>query len=341
MGLETATFIADLVTTNPPTSDLETQGANHIQLIKTVLQNVFGTSVRRLVGLPATFVATGGLTFNLGATNNTVLTSTALGPVTFTLPTGLGALDAGWECSILKTTTDLNPIFLVPPSGTIQSGEYSGLAKVRRCIPGRRTRVLWTGSTFICERVESRPIGTVFDSMFAALPVGYEWANGQILSSAANYPEFFAINGNTGNTPDARNRASFGLDNPGGTGASGRITIAGQNFDGTVVNGTGGLQNHAMTAAELVSHLHPSPTLTDPQHVHPITDTSGAGGTVTGSTGSIRNPGGSNGGTFTTLGVGAASTGITLGPNTGPQGGSTPFTVLPPAIIFAKILVVE
>ncbi len=328
MPLETATFIADLVVTNPPTSDLETQGANHLQLIKAVLQNVFGTSVRRLVGLPTTFVISANSVFNLGATNNTVLANTSAGALTFTLPSGLTALDAGWECSIIKTTTDVNPIFLVPPSGTIQSGEYGGLAKVRRCIPGRRTRVLWTGTTFICERVESRPIGTVFDLLSTSLPVGYEWANGQVLSSAANYPEYFQINGNIGNTPDLRGRAVFGLDNPGGTGNSGRITVAGGNFDGTLINNNGGLQNHVLTLAEAPTGQF---TFNDASHSHSYTGPlGGAIANVQGGANPIGNA--AQGGT-----TGTSFTGASISDHAG--GGAHP--IMPPAGILAKVLVVE
>jgi microcystin-dependent protein len=41
MSLETATYIGDLVATNPPPSDPIAQAANHLCLIKAVLQNTF------------------------------------------------------------------------------------------------------------------------------------------------------------------------------------------------------------------------------------------------------------------------------------------------------------
>lgn len=41
MGLETATYIADLNTANPTGSDLRSEGDNHIRLLKAVLQNTF------------------------------------------------------------------------------------------------------------------------------------------------------------------------------------------------------------------------------------------------------------------------------------------------------------
>ena len=44
MGLETATKPSELVLTNPTSSDLRTQGDDHLRLIKTVLQNLGKTS---------------------------------------------------------------------------------------------------------------------------------------------------------------------------------------------------------------------------------------------------------------------------------------------------------
>lgn len=332
MPLESATYPADLVASNPPTSDLETQGANHLQLIKSVLQNCFGTTVRRYVGLPTTVSISTSLGLSKTTHGNaTLLVSTAGGAVTLTLPAGLGAADAGWECSVIKTTTDLNPILLTPPAGTIQSGEYTGLASARRCIPGRRSRVFWTGSAFVAERVETRPIGTVFDLMFATLPVGYEWANGQTLSSSANYPEYFGINSNSGLTPDLRGRATFGLDNVGSVGNSGRITVAGGNFDGTVAGSSGGAQNHTLVPAEIPTGLT---TFNDVTHTH--TGTSNKQG--------IGSSGGYNGGNAgpisndaQTITVNASLTGCSVTEH----GGGGAHTILPPAYLMSKVLVVE
>ena len=43
MGLETATYISQLVATNPTASDPVSQGDDHLQLIKDVLQKQFTT----------------------------------------------------------------------------------------------------------------------------------------------------------------------------------------------------------------------------------------------------------------------------------------------------------
>ena len=54
----------------------------------------------------------------------------------------------------------------------------------------------------------------------------------------------------TFNVLDLRDRAIFGLGNMGGSDA-GRITVAGGNFDGTVLGGTGGAQNNTIGAANV------------------------------------------------------------------------------------------
>jgi microcystin-dependent protein len=344
MPLETATFIADLVVSNPPTSDLETQGANHLQLIKTVLQNTFGATVRRLVGLPTIVSISANTSVAANQGNTTFLVSTAGGAVTLTLPNNtLASTDAGWEIGVVKTTTDVNPIFLAPFSGTIQSGEYTGLTKTRRCIPGRRTRVIWTGSGFIAERTMPHPISSMISyTASKTLPVGFEWPNGQVLSSAANYPDYFALVG-SGATPDLRGRADFGQDDMGGVAAN-RITVAGGNFDGTILNNVGGLQNRTMLAGDLASHFHAAFSGTE-THAH-ATDVknNGANGisvgggpacTISGTqnvTSSLVNPG---------ITIRDQAGGLGNANQTAATGNANPFTIMNPSLVCPKLLVVE
>lgn len=346
MGLETATFVADLVSSNPPTSDPETQGANHLQLIKVVLQNTFGTSTRRLVGIPQVINVSASGALGASATNADVLVNTSGGVVNLTLPT-LGALDAGWECRFIKTTVDSNPFYLVPPAGTITSGELVGLAKARRCIPGRRTKVLWTGSGFIAERVNWGPIGSMVDTANGTLAVGYEWPNGQTLSGIAGsvYPEWFAIFGGL-ITPDLRGRAIFGLDNMGGGAPAGRITVAGLNFDGTVNGNAGGGQNHTLLVTEMPAHTHPV-FIRDPGHVHTApanraatNDVGGGsyagGGSTQGNLGSLTNSAVTGVHANSVNGGGAGTDDATAS-----IGGGAAHTIMPPAMTLGKLLVVE
>ena len=53
MGLESATYISDLVTTNPTASDPKSAGDDHLRLIKSTLQNTFaqGTYTPTIAGV--------------------------------------------------------------------------------------------------------------------------------------------------------------------------------------------------------------------------------------------------------------------------------------------------
>lgn len=100
------------------------------------------------------------------------------------------------------------------------------------------------------------PIGAVIDFAGSTAPAGWLLCFGQLVSTTT-YAALFAVLGTTygsgGGTfgiPDYRGRTTFGQDNMGGVAAN-RITVAGGNFDGTVLGGTGGGQNQALTAAQI------------------------------------------------------------------------------------------
>ena len=125
------------------------------------------------------------------------------------------------------------------------------------------------------------PIGAIQDFAGSSAPAGWYLCYGQNVSRTT-YASLFAVIGTTygagdGLTtfglPDCRGRATFGQDNMGGTPAN-RITVAGGNFDGTVLGGTGGQQNQTLTTAQLASHSHglTGGTATDSGHTHAITD---------------------------------------------------------------------
>jgi hypothetical protein len=262
VGLETGTFISDLVVTNPPSGDLTAQGDDHIRLIKTVLKNTF-PGASKAIAFPTAVAKT--LSFSIASTDQltTFLVDTTGGIVAATLPS-LSASDAGWECYFVKSNTGLNPILVTPPSGTIQSGDLSGLATTRRCIPGAKSRAYWTGSNWYVDRAVNVPVGTVLDFDGATLPVGYEWPNGQTLASAAaNYPDYNARKG-SGVTRDLRGRIGIGKDDMGGA-AAGRVTNAGSGVDGLTLGAAGGsefLQAHlhnvtGNTGGQSATHTHP------------------------------------------------------------------------------------
>jgi hypothetical protein len=236
MGLETGTFVADLVPSNPLNADLEGQGAAHLRLIKQVLQNTF-LHGSRSVGIPTPVVKTATYVVVQADANSIFLIDTTAALVNLTMPT-LTAADAGWEVSVIKTNQGLNPILVKPPSGTLTSGAISGLTATRRCIPGSLSRVIWTGSTFICTRAVQGPVGSCIEYHGAALPPGFELPNGQTLVAAAtNYPDYVAAIG-----------SGVTLDRTGRVGAmreavATRLTIAGSGVDGATLGSAGGAQS--------------------------------------------------------------------------------------------------
>jgi hypothetical protein len=234
MSIESATYVADLQPLNPPSTDPRSQGDDHLRLIKAVLQNTLGGASRQFqIPSAITIAASAGVTKANG--ESTLYVSTAGGVVTLTMP-ALVALDAGWKVHIIKTTSDANPIFIAPPSGTINSGGVAGLAKARRCIPGIRITAIWDGANWFVTRALALPLASCIELHSPALPAGFEWPNGQTLS-AANYPEYNALGGG-GGTLDCRGRGSICIDTLGGVDA-GRLNFAACSLS-TVRNTIGG-----------------------------------------------------------------------------------------------------
>jgi microcystin-dependent protein len=323
MGLETGTYVNDLVITNPPNSDPEAQGAAHLRLIKSVLKNTFPNATKAF-SLPTASTKTTNYTVLASDAQSILLMDTTAAALSLTLPT-LASGDAGWSFEAMKINAGLNPYFIVPASGTLRSGELAGLAYTRRSIVGRRTKVVWTGTAWIADRVVNPPVGSIIPCVTFALPIGYEWPNGQTLVNAAlAYPDLVAALG-SGQTPDLRQRAIFGTDLGGAP--SGRITVGGGNFDGTVLEGVGGSQNHTLTVAEL-------PVFTP-------------SGTIGGATSSIFNTGSQNVGVggSTIVGIPTSSTSAVSGASftfTGNAIGSGGFhSIMPPAMTIPYLFVVE
>lgn len=101
------------------------------------------------------------------------------------------------------------------------------------------------------------PVGAMFPHSGSAAPTGYLLCAGQTLVRAT-YAALFAActacgpgdGSTTFTTPDMRGRTAYGADNMGGTPAN-RITVAGGNFDATVIGASGGAQGRLIDVTQL------------------------------------------------------------------------------------------
>jgi len=249
MALESGTFISDLVITNPPGGDQVRQGDDHVRLVKSVLKNTFPNASKPFL-LPSSTTKTIDYNVVSGDQNATILVNNGAA-MTLTMP-ALLTTDAGWMIRVVKLNTGF-PVFIAPPSGNILSGQAT-VARARRNVPLVPFTVLWTGSNWLVERCIYAPIGAAIPIFTAALPLGYEWPNGQTLT-ALDYPEYVALKGSAA-TPDLRQRTVFGT-NLGGA-DPGRITsVIGPSLEN--VGGSQFLHQHShggITGLQTALHSH-------------------------------------------------------------------------------------
>lgn len=345
MPLESATYISDLDPSNPPGTDQKKQGDDHIRMQKQVAKNTFPNASKAFYFPESPTTKTANFNVVAADMNKVFVMDPTAGAFTATLP-ALVLADAGWECSFIKIGTSVNPFFILPPSGTLQSGDLTGLTRTRRAIPGKRSKALWTGAVWIVERVVDVPVGTILDVPRTALPIGYEWANGQTLTVAAtNYPDYNAAMG-SGVTSDRRGRGSWGRDDMGGV-AAGRLPGA--------LGAAFGQSSYSIAVANLPSYSLPvaigdlghSHIGGDIGHLHSIGDGSwlAATATIGGQLGAdyvaLRNAV-----NLTATATGFGNIGVQVGvaniSSSVVSGGSgTALSVLNPGILTNKIVVVE
>lgn len=142
------------------------------------------------------------------------------------------------------------------------------------------------------------PIGSVLDFAGTSAPTGWLLCYGQALnaSSSPQYQDLFDVIGNTfggtNNTnfviPDLRGRVVAGQDDMGGSSAN-RLTNPGSTtggIDGDVFGGTGGVETHVLTTAQLATHNHSVTAFTTTAGGSGAAVNTGSGSTNTGSAGS-------------------------------------------------------
>ena len=102
MGLETGTFVDDLVSTNPAGTEGKDQGDDHLRLIKSLLKATFIGATRAYHFAAAGAVKVGAYTIVLTDENALIRGDASSGDFTITLPLG-STVFAGFIVTAMKT----------------------------------------------------------------------------------------------------------------------------------------------------------------------------------------------------------------------------------------------
>jgi len=241
MGLETATFVSGMTAAWPLAGDKKNQGDDHLRLLKSVLQNTF-PSANRAFYFPKTEAVSGTITLDATDQNNDLMVDTSGGNVVVNLPSTLGSGDAGWECVVVKTTSDANAAIVTPASGTITSkvGATNTIRVGQRCDP---VKFKWNGTGWICYK--SGPmIGSTENFDGTSLPPGYLDARGGSYNST-DFAELFAV------LASSTLRDKGGRTEVGQEAVASRITTGNSGFDGATLGAAGGNETITLIQAKL------------------------------------------------------------------------------------------
>jgi microcystin-dependent protein len=276
MGLEAATYLASLVTTNPVGStDAKSQGDDHLRLIKSTLKNSFPNIDKPTYLQQAVATVTSAtVSADLPAATSDYLTISGT-----TTITSFGTMAAGHRKKIVFSGALIlthHSTSLILPSGanittvagdtceavSLGSGNWRILNYVRASgkaiVPPAMSEI-----SSLFNSLLSSFVGVVFEwpGELADIPTGFLSLDGRAISRTT-YSALFDLWGTTYGTgdgtttfniPDDRGYVIAGMDNMGtAEGAAGVIT----NAAADTLGGTMGEELHTMTAAELVAHTH-------------------------------------------------------------------------------------
>ena len=230
---------------------------------------------------------------------------------------GFSAVNAGYEIKvvfdgILNLTHGAGTLIL--PGGTsilTAAGDSATFIN--------ESAAIWRCVNYTSAAPAGVPAGLIGPYAGASAPSGWLLCFGQAVSRVTYAGLFSAIStvygagdgSTTFNLPDLRGRAIAGKDDMGGVSAN-RLTNQPGGLNGDVLGATGGVENVALTTAQLASHTH---GVTDPNHTHGITDGGHShglsdGNNVMSSVGGVAF--GSSGGNMGITTIASATTGISV-----------------------------
>lgn len=222
-------------------------------------------------------------------------------------------------------------------TGFLRAGTGSIGVSIQGTQIGTFTSTGWSGA--VTGFVPFVP-GVVCDYAGATAPTYWLLCYGQNISRTT-YSALFSAIGTTygsgdGSTtfglPDLRGLVTFGKANMGGS-ATSKLTSTFYAADPTILGNLGGSQYHVMNTSELVAHFHTA-SIFDQGHSH-TTQIPGSSGNTGGGGAFGNNPIGAN--------TGTSATGVRVNSSNGldtvnTTGGSSPFAIVNPGIIFNKII---
>lgn len=140
MGLETGTYITDLVPTNPTATDLLSQGDDHLRLIKNVTKNSLPNADRPQY-FPRTSVKTADYLLLITDMERYFVSDATGGAITYSLP-ALTTDDDGWTARFIKDDVSANTVTI---AGTI-NGDTDGFVLSKQY---QDVNLLWTGTEWL------------------------------------------------------------------------------------------------------------------------------------------------------------------------------------------------
>jgi microcystin-dependent protein len=255
MGLESATFINDLVITNPLAGDKKNQGDDHLRLLKQVLKQTFPNGDEAFY-IPELRTEVNNYVAVVGDHRALIRVSTAGGIRFVTLP--IAGIPLNYSVRIAKYSADTNPLFVQASSGNI-SVALGNIQKVRLNVPYEMHDFVWDGGGWTrMPAGTSTPAGSIIPFLGFSAPIGYVFIHGGSLA-VVDHPELFLAWG-------------YGY---GGAGASFDIPNMRDRFPVVAGNlyatgGVGGAASVALTTAQLPAHNHDPININDPTHNHPV-----------------------------------------------------------------------
>ena len=231
----------------------------------------------------------------------------------------LAALNGRRITVIMNVSSAASPTLNVDGTGAVPMRLQTGVnAPAGTFVQGSPYGFLYNGTEFIAfEGNGGVPTGALMPYAGSSAPAGWLLCVGQTASRTGATAALFAVVGTTygvgdGSTtftlPDLRGRVIAGIDSNLPGSFANRITVAGGNYDGTVLGNSNGLTQSFLLAQNQLPNVSPAITITD-NHYHQFTFASGSGGVTGGSsfstyalpeTGNSRNTSGTASGTSIT-----------------------------------------